>query len=339
MTTANTASSNTSQGTFARSPHDQAARLALRQETVKALFNGIGVSKEFRISDREKLQQQNSEIILMKHDDKGKVDARRVLADSVYLCRKRFGSVYYLVEAKSSVEYDTVEQVEDQVHCIACKHKEILHHKNARKRKGKKNRRSVHLIKVKSPHIVPLILYTGRRRWTAETNLKASLGNRFANFYGRDYNIPVIDVRHMPEEQLSRFGPEIELAFRLIREGDNRKRMQELIVQHRDDLMEMDYALLIFVLTELSSEDEVLKDLMNAVQSGEEDNGKVMRALDSYILYREKTAVRELLDALVKEHLITKEAAKKFAGFRVSRQTLAGKPKADTLFVSDTILA
>ncbi|MBR2811585.1 MAG: hypothetical protein IKD69_09420 [Solobacterium sp.] len=52
-----------------------------------------------------------------------------------------------------------------------------------------------------------------------------------------------------------------------------------------------------------------------------------------------KNTVRELLDAQLKAGVITEEAAKEFARFRVSKQTLAGKPKADNLFVPDQMYA
>ena len=292
-------------------PHDQAVKCALKPMTVKAIVNGIGIEERFRIEDAGQLEEENPEVILQVNRHPFFLSFQRVFVDVLYSLMSSPRRVYYLIENKSNVDYATGDQVAYQGACIRNAHRERQRVIHSMIREKAKNEGVKAILEKCTPIIIPVILYTGKARWTAETCRRKQEGQDLGKYYCVDYNIPVIDIRHMDEAELPAYGPDVELAFRMIRAGDDSHALKNLIVQNHDRLMYMDLGLLGMAIEEITLKEDAFAAFQETVRNNEEDNRRIMKAFDRIV---EEEGVRAairmqnlILSKQVSDGLITPE--------------------------------
>lgn len=92
--------------------------------------------------------------------------------------------------------------------------------------------------------IVTVCLYYGSHEWDAPTHMKdlfdySMMPEDEADIWQRcvqDYEVIVLDIRRMSEEQLEHMHTDMRLLFGLLRNSDDKKQLQAYVRQHRSEM-------------------------------------------------------------------------------------------------------
>ncbi len=87
--------------------------------------------------------------------------------------------------------------------------------------------------------VISLILYVGSRKWDGPTQLYDLFDipdhrRKWAGQYIRNYQINLIDARHMTEEQIDRFEGDLKAFFTMLSEHYNEKKLKNIVAHHRE---------------------------------------------------------------------------------------------------------
>lgn len=134
--------------------------------------------------------------------------------------------------------------------------------------------------------MVTVCLYYGIPEWDAPTHLKdlfdyslipedeAKIWQR----YIQDYEIVVLDIRRMSEDQLEHMHTDMKLLFGLLRHSDEKKQLQDYILKHRREMSVVEDDICQAYMN-LSGTKE-LRKYWNAQEGGSQD---MCKAMDEWI--------------------------------------------------------
>ena len=231
----------------------------------------------------------------LRRSDKSYIlqDFKKKEADIVYECTLRNGRLkvifYVLLELQTKVDYRMpyrlllyiVEILRDYYNSADAK---------ARLRKG-----------FRFPAVVPIVYYSGRRRWTAPTRLREMFdgherfGDSLINF---NYNL--VDVKGYDRESVQGFHSRLLKVMMMLEKAKNIAELSEAVEKYNDDIKQFDDEELRIIAAAL----DILRSLYESGEDGDQGTGDALHAISAEgvksmfadLIANEKKARRELIN-------------------------------------------